>query len=89
MGRLRLKLDSFHAMQWLSRLVLKSHGACAAYMARPRDALYMVYSEDLAAVEAALRLLGKTPAKIDEKKKTDWEYILQRCHRYDKLWDAF
>ena len=69
MGPLRLKLDPFHAMQRLSKLVLKSHGACGAYMARLRDALFMVHSEDLAAVEAALRLLGKTPEEIEEKKK--------------------
>ena len=83
MGRLRLKLDPFHAMQRLSKLVLKSHGACGAYMARLRDALFMVHSEDLAAVEAALRLLGKTPEEIEEKKKTDGAYFLQRCRRYD------
>ena len=83
MGRLRLKLDPFHAMQRLSKLVLKSHGAYGAYMARLRDALFMVHSEDLAAVEAALRLLGKTPEEIEEKKKTDWAYFLQRCRRYD------
>ena len=69
MGRLRLKLDIFHAMQRLSKLFLKSHGACGAYMARLRDALFMAHSEDLAAVEAALRLLGKTPAEIEEKRK--------------------
>ena len=58
-------------------------GACAAYMARLRDALFMVHSEDLAAVEAALRLLGKTPEEIEEKKKTDWAYFLLRCRRYN------
>ena len=83
MGRLRLKLDPFHAMQWLSKLVLKRHGACGAYMARLRDALSMLHSEDLAALEAALRLLGKTPEEIEEKKKTDWAYFLLRCRRYD------
>eukprot|EP00904_Undaria_pinnatifida_P008491 jgi/Undpi1/4772/HiC_scaffold_18.g08125.m1 len=80
-------------MQRLSKLVLKSHGACGAYMARLRDALFMVHSEDLAAVEAALRLLGKTPAEIEEKKKTDWAYFLQRCRRVipqsDQLADGF
>ena len=83
MGRLRLKLDPFHAMQRLRKLVLKSYGACGACMARLRDALFMVHSEDLAAVAASLRLLGKTPEEIEEKKKTDWAYFLQRCRRYD------
>lgn len=84
MGRLFLKLDPFHAMQRLSKLILKSHGACRAYMARLRDAFFMVHSEDLAAVEAALLSLGMTPPEIEEKKKTDWAYFLQRCRRYDK-----
>ena len=88
MGRLFLKLDPFHAMQRLSKLILKSHGACRAYMARLRDAFFMVHLEDLAAVEAALRSLGKTPAEIEEMKRTDWAYFLQRCRRYDKSWDA-
>ena len=59
------------------------YGACGAYMARLINALFMVHSEDLAAVEAALRLLGKTPEEIEEKKKTDWAYFLLRCRRYD------
>ena len=89
MGRLRLKLDPFQPLQRLSKLVLKSHGECGAYMARSRVALFMVHSEDLAAVEAGLRLLAKTPAEIEEKKKTDWVYFLQRCRSYNKLWGTF
>ena len=54
-------------------------------MARLINALFMVHSEDLAAVEAALRLLGKTPEEIQEKKKTYWAYFLLRCRRYDSL----
>jgi len=42
----------------------------------------MVYMEDLAGVEAALRQLGKSPEEIDAKKKADWGYFLQRCRRY-------
>eukprot|EP00904_Undaria_pinnatifida_P000541 jgi/Undpi1/10488/HiC_scaffold_29.g12938.m1 len=74
----------------LSKLVLKSHGECGAYMARSRVALFMVHSEDLAAVEAGLRLLAKTPAEIEEKKKTDWVYFLQRViPQSDQLADRF
>lgn len=76
-----LRLDPFHAMQRLSKLILKSHGACRAYLARLRDAFFMVHMEDLAAVEAALHLLGKSPEEIEAKKKTDWGYFLQRCRR--------
>ena len=89
MGWLRLKMDPFHAMQRLCKLSLKSHGSCGAYMARLGDALLMVHSEDLAAAEIALRLLGKTSAEIEEKRGTECAYFLQRCRRYDKLWDAF
>lgn len=68
---LSLRLDPFHAMQRLSKLILKAHGACRAYLARLRDALFMVYREDLAGVEEALRLLGKTPEEIQAKKNSD------------------
>eukprot|EP00903_Cladosiphon_okamuranus_P006310 g6187.t1 len=68
-------------MQRLSKLILKSHGACRAYLARLRDAFFMVHMEDLAGVEAALRLVGRSPAEIEEKKKCDWGYFLQKCRR--------
>lgn len=50
---------------------------------RLRNALFMVHSADLAAVETALRLSGKTSEEIEGKKKTDWAYFLRRCRRYD------
>lgn len=68
-------------MQRLSRLVLKSHGAFRAYFARLIDAWFMVVSEDLAAVEAALLRLGMSQQEIDAKKKSDWRYFLERCRR--------
>eukprot|EP00903_Cladosiphon_okamuranus_P019959 g18342.t1 len=76
-----LRLDPFHAMQRLSKLILKSHGACRAYLARLRDAFFMVHKEDLAGVEEALRLQGMSPEEIEAKKNSDWGYFLQRCRR--------
>ncbi|CAN0246061.1 unnamed protein product [Hapterophycus canaliculatus] len=64
-------------MQRLSKLILKSHGACRLYLARLRDALFMVRSEDLAGVEAALLLLGHSQEDIDNKKKIDWPSFLR------------
>lgn len=80
-ARLCLCLDPFHGMQRPSKLVLKSYGACGAYMARLRDAWFIVYKEDLAGVEEALRLLGKSPEDIETKKRTDRSYFRQRCRR--------
>ena len=69
-----VRLDAFHAMQRLSKLVLKSHGACSAYLARLRDAFFMVNADDLAAAEADLRHKGMSQEDVDGKKVRDWPY---------------
>ena len=76
-----VRLDAFHAMQRLSKLVLKSHGACSAYLARLRDAFFMVNADDLAAAEADLRHKGMSQEDVDRKKERNWPYFLQRCRR--------
>ena len=76
-----VRLDAFHAMQRLSKLVLKSHGACSAYLARLRDAFFMVNADDLTAAEADLRHKGMSQEDVDRKKERDWPYFLQRCRR--------
>ncbi|CAN0373205.1 unnamed protein product [Pylaiella littoralis] len=76
-----VKLDAFHAMQRLSKLILKSHGACGAYLARLRDAFFTINAEDLAAVEAALLQAGMSQDEVDIKKTKDWAYFLKRCRR--------
>ncbi|CAN0004911.1 unnamed protein product, partial [Scytosiphon promiscuus] len=78
---LAVKLDAFHAMQRLSKLILKSHGACRAYLARLRDAFFKVNADDLAAVQAALLLAGMSQEEVDAKKAKDWAYFLKRCRR--------
>lgn len=78
---LAVKLDAFHAMQRLSKLILKSHGACRAYLARLRDAFFKVNADDLAAVQAALLQAGMSQEEVDAKKAKDWAYFLKRCRR--------
>lgn len=78
---LLVKLDASHAMQRLSKLILKSHCACRAYLARLRDTFFKVNAEDLAAVEAALHQAGMSKKDIEVKKAKDWTFFLQRCRR--------
>lgn len=68
-------------MQRLSKLILKSHGACAPYLARLRDAFFILYKEDLENVEAALRMSGLSDEDITLKKHNDWGFFLRRCRR--------
>ena len=44
---LKVRLDIFHALQRISRLVKKSHGAFKPFMARLRDACFIVNLEDI------------------------------------------
>ena len=43
----KVRLDIFHALQPLSRLVKKNHGAFKPFMARLRDVCFIVNSEDI------------------------------------------
>ena len=74
-----MKLDPFRAMQRLSKLVLKSHGACRAFLRRLRDAFFKVYRSDLVEVETALRQQGKSDAEIETMKEQNWGYFLSLC----------
>lgn len=76
-----IKLDPFHAMQRLSKLVLKSHGACRAFLTRLRDAFFKVYRSDLEEVETALRQQGKSDGEIETIKEQTWGYFLSLCRR--------
>ena len=76
-----IKLDPFHAMQRLSKPVLKSHGTCRAFLTRLRDALFKVYRSDLEEVETALGQQGKSDAEIETMKKKNWGYFLSLYRR--------
>ena len=45
---LKVRLDMFHALQRISRLGKKGHGAFRAFMARLRDACFIVNQDDVA-----------------------------------------
>ena len=76
-----IKPDPFHAMQRLSKLVFKSHGACRAFLTRLRDAFFKVYRSDLVEVETALRQQGKSDAEIETSKEQNWDYFLSLYRR--------
>lgn len=44
---LKVRLDIFHALQRISRLVKKSHGAHRTFMSRLRDACFIVNKDDI------------------------------------------
>lgn len=44
---LKVRLDIFHALQRISRLCKKSHGAFKPFMARLRDACFIVNLDDI------------------------------------------
>lgn len=44
---LKVRLDIFHALQRISRLVKKSHGAHRTFMSRLRDACFVVNKDDI------------------------------------------
>ena len=76
-----IKLDPFHAMQRLSKLILKSHGAYRAFLTRLRDVFFKVYRSDLEHVEAALRQQGMSAEEIQTKKEQNWGFFLKPCRR--------
>ena len=53
----------------------RSHGGCSAYLARLRDAFFMVNADDLAAAEADLRHKGMSQEDVDGKKVRDLSLI--------------
>ena len=78
---LLIKLDPFNAMQRLSKVILKSHRACHAFLARLRDSFFKEYRSDLEEVEAVLRQEGKSDAEIETMKKHNWGDFLSLSRR--------
>ncbi|KAJ3251609.1 hypothetical protein HDU77_005788, partial [Chytriomyces hyalinus] len=76
-----VRLDIFHAMQRLSRTMLKSHGAYHAFLARLQDAFLIVCSEDIEQISACLKSAGKTDTDIQEMKEKDWSFFVANSRR--------
>ncbi|KAI9104874.1 hypothetical protein DFS34DRAFT_663858 [Phlyctochytrium arcticum] len=67
-GRIIVKLDCFHAMNRIAKVWKKAHGAFRPFMARFRDAIFLVTGSDVAVVEQVLRGQGMSDADIEKKK---------------------
>jgi hypothetical protein len=68
-------------MQRISRTIKLKHGAAHAFLARLRDAFFVVSKEDLDAVCAFLQKQNLSKEEIEKKKKEDWVYFLKHCRR--------
>ncbi|CAN0585127.1 unnamed protein product, partial [Laminaria digitata] len=76
-----VRLDLFHGLQRISRLVKKSHGAFKPFMARLRDACFIVNRDDIAEAKRALESGGMTPEKVQELRENNWTFFLRHCRR--------
>ncbi|KAJ3081332.1 hypothetical protein HDU99_005967, partial [Rhizoclosmatium hyalinum] len=73
---LKVRLDCFHAMNRINKTLLKSHGAYKPFMARLRDAFFLISKDDLDLVVAALKTAGLSDDEIEAKKDYDWAFFL-------------
>ncbi|CAM9376638.1 unnamed protein product [Sphacelaria rigidula] len=78
---LKVRLDIFHALQRLSRLLKKSHGAFRPFMARLRDACFIVNLADNKEARLALKAQGMKPEEVATYKKKNWTFFLRNCRR--------
>jgi hypothetical protein len=76
-----VRLDIFHAMQRISRTLKLKHGAAHAFLARLRDAFFLVCKEDINAICTFLEKQGLSEDEINKKKNEDWVFFLQHCRR--------
>ncbi|CAM9149525.1 unnamed protein product [Sphacelaria rigidula] len=78
---LRVRLGIFHALQRLSRLLKKSHGAFRPFMARLRDACFIVNLADIKEASLALKAQGMKPEEVATYKGKNWPFFLRNCRR--------
>lgn len=81
-AQLEVKLDGFHGLRRVTKLVPKAHGGAVAYTGRLRDAMFRVYKEDLDVAVETLRRLGNSEEEIKKRMRTDWGYFLSKCRRF-------
>lgn len=95
-----VRLDAYHGMTRLSKTLKKGHGAFRSFMARFRDAMFLVNTHDLHTVQDALRKQGMSHHDIQKKMEVDWIFFLKYCRRvipppptllqrFDRLCHAF
>ncbi|CAM9377655.1 unnamed protein product [Ectocarpus sp. 6 AP-2014] len=76
-----VRLDLFHALNRLSRTIKKGHGAFRPFMARLRDACFLVNRDDVLQAKKVLERRGMSPAQVQQAKDQDWSYFLRKCRR--------
>ncbi|CAN0051384.1 unnamed protein product [Ectocarpus sp. 12 AP-2014] len=76
-----VRLDLFHALNRLSRTIKKGHGAFRPFMARLRDACFLVNRDDVLQAKKVLERRGMSPARVQQVKDQDWSYFLRKCRR--------
>ncbi|CAN0211223.1 unnamed protein product, partial [Laminaria digitata] len=76
-----VRLDAFHGMTRITKLVSKAHGACLPFTAILRDAFFMVNRADVRASERVLANQGMTEAQIAAMKETNWTFFLRNARR--------
>lgn len=78
---LRIRLDAFHSLQRLSKVLKKTHGCFAIFMSRIRDAMFIIDIESRENLFELLRKRGVTEADIADLQKFNYSYIVRRCQR--------
>lgn len=81
LARVNMRLDIFHALNRIARVLKKSHGAFCTFMAKLRDAFFLVCLEDMELVEEVLKNIGFSDLEIKDKKDQDWVFFLHYCRR--------
>jgi hypothetical protein len=67
--KIYIRLDVFHAIQRISKTLLHSHGAFQLFMARLKDAFFLVSKDDIDSVVGGLRSeKGYTDIQVQEWK---------------------
>lgn len=68
-------------MNRISKLLKKAHGAWRPFMARLRDAFFLVSRHDVEVVESSLRAKGHSDTEIQNVKYNEWAFFLKFCRR--------
>ena len=76
-----MRLDVFHGMNRITKLVPNAHGAFPIFTALLRDCFFMVNKADIEAVERVLQSEGKGAAEIEQMKRKDWAFFLKNSRR--------
>ncbi|CAM9861512.1 unnamed protein product, partial [Ectocarpus fasciculatus] len=84
-GVFSVRLDLFHALQRISRKTKKTHGAFKPFMARLRDACFLVNRDD---VEMMLEARGMKPEEVQQLKEQNWSFFLRSSRRLVPRWDV-